>query len=312
MPGGRARVPRRGAGCLSQATIPPIPAVSARRDSDALDPPLATTYRQHAAATPWKLRVRAVARDAAVAVLSSFGDVPATRHWIRFPYYHHVYQDERAGFDRHLRFMRNLGEFVSIDQAVSLLDGDLSLDGRYFCITFDDGFRSCLDGAVPLLVDHRAPAAFFVPTAFIGKTVERDAGLLRSFYPDRRLLVEFLTWAECRQMAAAGMTIGSHTVSHACLSALSTEEVQWELRESRATIERELGMPCEHFACPFGRAGMHFLPERDPAAAAREGYRSFLTAERGSSRRTSASLYVERDHLLAGWGTHNLRYFFSR
>lgn len=270
------------------------------------------TYRQHAAGNSWWQRARAPLRDAAVTVLSAFRTVPTGENWIRFPYYHHVYQDERARFARQLSYLRNLGEFVSIDDAVSLLESSAPLDGRYFCITFDDGFRSCLDGAVPVLVDHGAPAAFFVPTQFIGTSIRDDAELIRSFYPHGRILVEFLGWDDCRQMAAAGMTIGSHTVTHARLADLSADQVEHELRRSKQVIEQQMGVPCEHFAVPLGRAGIHFLPDRDPALAAGAGYRSFLTGDRGSARRRGTPLAIERDHVLAGWRTDQLRYFLSR
>lgn len=165
---------------------------------------------------------------------------------------------------------------------------------------------------MPILTDHGATAAFFVPTQWIGTSLERDRDLILSFYAHGKTAMEFLDWDDCRAIASAGMIVGSHTVSHPRLLDLSAEEVEWELRASKEAIERELGQPCDHFCAPTGRPGIDFDPDRDPAIAERLGYRSFLTTRRGSFRRQSSPMMVERDHTVAIWSRHQLRYFFSQ
>lgn len=61
-----------------------------------------------------------------------------------------------------------------------------------------------------------------------------------------------LTWAQVKKMAAAGMTIGSHTATHPVLSTLTAEETMKELTASKAALEQELGRPVTLFAYPFG------------------------------------------------------------
>ena len=46
--------------------------------------------------------------------------------------------------------------------------------------------------------------------------------------------------------------VGSHTLSHPVLSALSLEEQHREISESKATLEAVLGRPVVHFAYPYG------------------------------------------------------------
>ena len=113
-------------------------------------------------------------------------------------------------------------------------------------------------------------------------------------------------------MADAGMTIGSHTMNHVHLADLNDDGAEAELRDSKQLIETELGRPCEHFCCPFGRENIDYLPFRDPAIAKRAGYRTFLTTERGDTRAGASPMRLRRDHLLAGWRDYQLRYFFSR
>jgi len=62
-----------------------------------------------------------------------------------------------------------------------------------------------------------------------------------------------MTWAMLKEMSAAGMEIGSHTMTHPILSRESDETVRYELRESRRRIEQELGQSVAGFAYPNGR-----------------------------------------------------------
>ncbi len=62
-----------------------------------------------------------------------------------------------------------------------------------------------------------------------------------------------LNWGEVRQMAAAGIDFGAHTMSHPILSRLaSEEEIRAELAGSKARIEQELQRPVLHFCYPNG------------------------------------------------------------
>lgn len=268
-------------------------------------------YREFAARESLGQRLRGMARDLAILVLSAHRSPGRGEGWIRFPYYHHVFDDERAGFARQLDYMGRYGEFIGLDDAVEMLEGGRPIDGRYFCVSFDDGFKSCAANAVPILLDHRTPAAFFLATRYIGADPEADRELLLGFHDDGRTVIEFLDWDDCRAMAGAGMTLGSHTESHARLRDLDADGVAGELARSRRTIEDEVGRPCRHFCCPFGRPGVDFDPDRDPRIARRLGYRSFLTGRRGAMRRGDSPLLTSRDHLLAQWANYQLRYFLG-
>jgi hypothetical protein len=62
-----------------------------------------------------------------------------------------------------------------------------------------------------------------------------------------------LTWEMVTDMHRAGMTIGSHTKTHALLTNEPWERVLEETAESRQTLEQKLGAPVHHFAYPDGR-----------------------------------------------------------
>jgi peptidoglycan/xylan/chitin deacetylase (PgdA/CDA1 family) len=165
---------------------------------------------------------------------------------------------------------------------------------------------------MPILKDFGAPAAFFIATDYVGASPQSTPDVCRRFFEGRPRLLEFLTWDDCQTLAAAGMTIGSHTASHAHLIDCSAEEVAQEMRRSKAVIEERLARHCDHFCCPNGQPGVDFMVDRDPALARMLGYASFLTTRRGSAYRRSTPYLLERDKLIAAWGLHQLRYFFSR
>ena len=256
-------------------------------------------------------RLRGLARDAAVLALSMGRNIGATSGWVRFPYYHHVFDDERHGFARQLDYLRRFGDFISLDDVVSLLQSGEAIDGRYFCITFDDGFKNNLTNAVPILLDKGAPTAFFLAVGYIGLDVEKDRDNLLGFFDHGQTLMEFLDWHDCRKMTEAGMTIGSHTVNHARMADLNSAAAESELAHSKQIIEENLGRPCKHFCTPFGIPGRDFNIERDPGLAKQAGFKSMLTTERGATRQGDNPYRVCRDHTLANWGNHQLRYFLS-
>jgi peptidoglycan/xylan/chitin deacetylase (PgdA/CDA1 family) len=61
-----------------------------------------------------------------------------------------------------------------------------------------------------------------------------------------------MTWNQIREMSAAGIEFGSHTVSHPNLAQLPAEKLLWELQESKRVLERELQREVPAFAYPFG------------------------------------------------------------
>jgi peptidoglycan/xylan/chitin deacetylase (PgdA/CDA1 family) len=275
-----------------------------------------TEYRQLQSKLGLKKRIRELIRDTAIFALFLRDSDPSKGDWIRFPYYHHVFDDECASFDKQLIYMNNIGDFVSLDDAVTLLESNQPLRGRYFCITFDDGFKNCLTNAIPIIKKNKAHATFFLPTIFIGYSPDNYPDGGNTIFLDGNMrdfqMVEFLTWKDCAEILNEGMSVGSHTVRHKTLSSLPEDEVEKELFSSKRIIEEKLGIHCVHFCAPVGIPGRDFIIDRDPQIAKQIGFRSFMTTKRGSVNRKSDPMLIERDHTIAIWDIYQLRYFFSR
>ncbi|HWQ35065.1 MAG TPA: polysaccharide deacetylase family protein [Blastocatellia bacterium] len=99
------------------------------------------------------------------------------------------------------------------------------------------------------------------------------------------------TWEQLREMAAAGIEIGSHTVTHPILTTLEPAQLDAELRESRARLTAGLHREVKLFCYPNGDSD-----RRVRAAAGRAGYQCAATCEPGLIEQNSPLLALPRIH----------------
>ena len=147
---------------------------------------------------------------------------------------------------------------------------------RTLVVTFDDGYRSVLERAKPILDRFDLPGTLFVPTDWPDRTAPMtwpgiDQWLATPFEPQ----LDCLGWDELRAMAAEGWEIGSHTCSHPTLPELSDAPLEDELVRSKAVMEERMGAPCTSLAYPYGR-----VDARVVAATERAGYEAACTIPR--------------------------------
>lgn len=257
-------------------------------------------------------RLREAALNAARTAAGVFCRPPDGRDWILFQFYHWVLDDEREAFRRQLKTLQCYGDFISLDEAIAQMRSPAGIRGRQFCVTFDDGFRHCYTNAAPVLKELGIPAAFFLPTRYIGLALPNDWGQIAPFYQHawtrQKYYFEFLNWDECRELAARGFTIGSHTHTHARLASVSLSEAESELRLSKQVIEEQIGIPCRHFCCPWGKSRRDFDPSVHPQMASTLGYDSFLTTDYGVNRKGDSPLFIRRIGSIPAQGPLRLRY----
>lgn len=67
----------------------------------------------------------------------------------------------------------------------------------------------------------------------------------------------WMTWEMVREMFRAGIEFGGHTVTHPVLSRCSLEQQQYEIQQSKARIEAELGASISAMSYPIGKPGMY-------------------------------------------------------
>lgn len=62
-----------------------------------------------------------------------------------------------------------------------------------------------------------------------------------------------ISWPEVTELSRGGLIqFESHGVSHTSLSALTEDEIVFELRHSQRVIQDHTGLPCRHLCYPFG------------------------------------------------------------
>jgi peptidoglycan/xylan/chitin deacetylase (PgdA/CDA1 family) len=126
-------------------------------------------------------------------------------------------------------------------EAAQRLAGRQALPERALVLTFDDGDASLFRHAWPVLQRFGMTATVFQLPPLANGT--------RLFQGRPLLGVD-----EIRQMHAAGIEIGAHTLDHPDLTRLSPAEVEEQVHGSRMALEDLLGAAVPSFAYPFGRS----------------------------------------------------------
>jgi peptidoglycan/xylan/chitin deacetylase (PgdA/CDA1 family) len=197
---------------------------------------------------------------------------------------YHAVLDARAdatGSDPHYAvadgaFRAQLAEMAARGlQAASVRD--ILRDGlghARIALTFDDGHGSNLAAAEAIALAGGS-ADFFVNPEHVGRR-------------------GFLDWAALRDMAAAGHSIQSHGQTHRYMDELPDDEIESELRRSRAEIEDHLGSAVTLFAPPGGR-----LRPSVARIAERLGYQAICSSRSALWRPGASAWNVPRLAVLA-------------
>jgi peptidoglycan/xylan/chitin deacetylase (PgdA/CDA1 family) len=167
-------------------------------------------------------------------------------------------------FEEQLRTLVAAG-WTPIDAAtfVAGLDDPSKLPARAAVITFDDAYKSLGGSARATLARLGLPGVVFVPVEHVGG---RNAWDTNSAQPSEAVC----SWDDLRALERAGICVQSHAVTHRGFSTLDPAELEREIGESKARLERELGKRVDLLAYPYGDAGP---PESDAAAVIeRAGY----------------------------------------
>ena len=67
----------------------------------------------------------------------------------------------------------------------------------------------------------------------------------------------FMTWDQARALVSAGMSVGSHGLTHRALARLPENEQRAELVDSKRLLESEVGREVSALAYPYGWPGTY-------------------------------------------------------
>jgi peptidoglycan/xylan/chitin deacetylase (PgdA/CDA1 family) len=98
---------------------------------------------------------------------------------------------------------------------------------------------------------------------------------------------------QVRELHAAGMEIGGHTVNHPILARLSPERARREIADGKHALEALIGAPVRSFAYPNGKPGQDYLAEH--ARMAREiGFSAAVSTSWGAASKASDAFQLPR------------------
>jgi peptidoglycan/xylan/chitin deacetylase (PgdA/CDA1 family) len=109
--------------------------------------------------------------------------------------------------------------------------------------TFDDGCKDFVSNALPVLQRHKASATVFLVTGMMGG---------RASWSTRAGHVPLMSADEVRHIKTLGISLGSHTVTHADLTALNPMGLHRQVKDSRDCLTY-FGESFYSFAFPWGR-----------------------------------------------------------
>jgi len=155
-------------------------------------------------------------------------------------------------FEAEMKYIHDNGyHVVPLSDVLRFVKHEITLPPGSVAITIDDGYKSAIDYAAPILKKYGYPWTFFIYPDFI--TVNEGSGAA--------------SWKDLLDLQAEGVDIESHSMTHPKLTShhqqikkvwhnLSPEEYDaWLTNETagaKALLEQKMGKPITCFAYPYG------------------------------------------------------------
>lgn len=162
--------------------------------------------------------------------------------------YSELYSTEPGRFKEQIEFIRENFEIVSLNEIVSRPSKNAK---RLAAITFDDGFISVKDAAMPFLESRQIPF-----TVFLNSTAIRENHLpydqfdeINRRYGNR----VYLDADEVKALHKKGVTVGSHTSNHRTLSQCDEKALHEEIVKNKEFLENLIDREISHLAIPYGK-----------------------------------------------------------
>ncbi len=164
-----------------------------------------------------------------------------------------------------------------------------------FIITFDDGFESVYTNAIAVIRKYGIKAILFLTTDYIDGKIDFD-GFFGSKYSPKPL-----TRQQIKEINAAGVEVGSHSLSHKNMANLDEKSLYLESSVSRKRIEDMAGCAVSSFAYPFGNAKS--FNEKTKKAIQDAGYKKAYTNIMGVDNSKDEPFAINRIRI---YGTDNM------
>jgi peptidoglycan/xylan/chitin deacetylase (PgdA/CDA1 family) len=183
-------------------------------------------------------------------------------------------------FEKQIHWLRNDGwTFVTLSELAATKATE-----KRVAITFDDGFEDNYLEAFPVLKKYAAKATLYL----VVDRHNRDWSTYKKAHHNSGELMREpkLSDAQVKEMLDSGLIeLGGHTLTHANLSALSTDAKITEIGQCRQSLTETFDTPVSSFAYPFGI----YSPE-DVALVANAGYSNAVTTQEGIDSASASTI----------------------
>lgn len=200
--------------------------------------------------------------------------------------YHQVRNDKsgdmiisKGRLEEELAYLKRMGYVsVSPEEWLSYCDGDLALPEKIVMLTFDDGWKSQYENALPLLTKYGFKGVFYVYPDFVGGSAA-------------------MSWDMIKKLKKAGHTVGCHSMTHPKLVPAGQYEskrdykkrLKEEIYASADKISEKTGIDALDFCFPYGYYSQEVIDMLDDA-----GYRSATTVNAGMNDADSDPFVLSR------------------
>src|SRR5215813_731483 len=183
-------------------------------------------------------------------------------------------------FEAQMKALRAAGfQTVSLSDYLEFTAGRKQLARKSVLITFDDGYRSFIQYARPILKDFGFTATLFVYSDFVG-----GGGM---------------SWKELSAMIAQGFEVQAHSKTHSSLRRKEGEpqeayakRIQAELAYPAEQFRKQLGRASDVLAYPYGDTDDELLPY-----VVKYGYVAAFTVRRQSNPAWAYPLKISRSQI---------------
>jgi len=175
---------------------------------------------------------------------------------------------------------------VSAGQVARWLEGEVPPHGSYLLLTFDDIWQNNLSAA-RALASRGMPAAFFVPTAHIGKEVfsfsafdvwcKAQSGADPDWYTPIRA-------EDLPRLRSLKIEVQPHSHAHRSLGSMSSAEMEDDIRQSVAIVRQAVGEDPVAFAYPYGSTMLGDVPLAAATELKRQGIVFAVATDAGCNR----------------------------
>jgi peptidoglycan/xylan/chitin deacetylase (PgdA/CDA1 family) len=173
-------------------------------------------------------------------------------------------------FRKQMQWLKTAGyTTITAEEFVGALKAGAPLPPRPVLLTFDDGYEDAYTTAFPILREFGFVGTFFVVTDWVDQ--------------QRR---GYLSWDQIKTMAAAGMSIHSHSRDHLDVRDRDEAWHVYHIAATYATLEAHLGPQLKLFCYPSGR-----FDERTVQHLMRVGVVAAFTTQDGTFATSDSNMW---------------------